>query len=103
MALNDSLAPGLLEATQLTRAGHLLEATAAIQRALGRQPVAKPPQRPQTAKILEGRAGDFIAGSFSHPDGARPYKLYIPRGVIRCGGKSGRHDSAAPPGDDRPG
>jgi poly(hydroxyalkanoate) depolymerase family esterase len=80
MALNDRLAPGMLEATQLTRAGRLLEATAAIQRALGRQPVAKPAHRPQTAKIPERRAGDFIAGSYSHPHGARPYKLYIPTG-----------------------
>jgi len=80
MALSDSLAPGVLEATQLTRAGRLLEATAAIQHALGRQPVAEPRQRPQTAEIPEGRAGDFIAGSFSHPHGARPYKLYIPTG-----------------------
>jgi poly(hydroxyalkanoate) depolymerase family esterase len=80
MALNDRLAPGMLEATQLTRAGRLLEATAAIQRALGRQPAAKAAHRPLTAKIPERRAGDFIAGSYSHPHGARPYKLYVPTG-----------------------
>ena len=33
MAMNDSLAIGLLEATRLTRAGRLADATAAIQRA----------------------------------------------------------------------
>jgi len=66
MAMNDSLAIGLLEATQLTRAGRLAEATAAIQRALGQQAVPK------------GSAGEFIAGSYTHQHGTRPYKLYIP-------------------------
>ena len=82
MAMNDSLAIGLLEATRLTRAGRLADATAAIQRALGQQAVSKPKPRarPQTAEIPEGRAGQFIAGSYAHPQGTRPYKLYIPTG-----------------------
>ena len=80
MAMNDSLAIGLLEATQLTRAGRLAEATAAIQRALGQQPVSrpKPRARPETIEIPQGRAGQFIAGSYAHQHGTRPYKLYIP-------------------------
>ncbi|HEU5176752.1 MAG TPA: PHB depolymerase family esterase [Burkholderiales bacterium] len=80
MAMNESLAIGLLEATRLTRAGRLAEATAAIQRALGQKPVSKPKPRarPEAPEIPEGRAGQFIAGSYAHPQGTRPYKLYIP-------------------------
>ena len=80
MAMNESLAVGLLEATRLTRAGRLAEATAAIQRALGQKPVSKPKPRarPEAPEIPEGRAGQFIAGSYAHPQGTRPYKLYIP-------------------------
>ena len=80
MAMNDSLAIGLLEATQLTRAGRLAEATAAIQRALGQQPASKPTprERQATIEMPKGRAGEFIAGSYSHQHGTRPYKLYIP-------------------------
>ena len=76
MAMNDSLAVGMLEATQLTRAGRVLEATAAIQRALSQQPrstgrviegefsrVEEPSQRQAANDALEGRAGEFIAGS----------------------------------------
>jgi len=83
MAMNDSLALGMLEATQLTRAGNLLEATAAIQRALGRPSLAKPkPRRSgeevEVVEAPEGHAGEFIAGSYNHQHGTRPYKLYIP-------------------------
>jgi poly(hydroxyalkanoate) depolymerase family esterase len=82
MAMNDSLAIGLLEATQLTRAGRLAEATAAIQRALGQQPVskAKPRARQEIIETPQGSAGEFIAGSYTHQHGTRPYKLYIPTG-----------------------
>ena len=63
--------------------GRLLEATAAIQRALGREPAWKPKQsrrRPESVEMPEGRAGAFIAGSYTHQHGTRPYKLYIPTG-----------------------
>jgi len=50
MSQNEGLAIGMLEATRLTRTGRLLEATAAIQRALGQQPVSKP--RPQLSKSV---------------------------------------------------
>jgi poly(hydroxyalkanoate) depolymerase family esterase len=93
MATNDRLALGLLEATHLTRAGRVLEATAAIQRALQQQPapggriiegvfsrVAEPGQRQQTNEMLEARAGKFIAGSYGNQYGTRPYKLYVPTG-----------------------
>lgn len=84
MEMNDRLSVGMLEATRLTRAGNLLEATAAIQRALGQQPAARPEHtraRPGSVPAIEmpkGRAGQFIAGSYTHQHGTRPYKLYIP-------------------------
>ena len=52
----------------------LLKATAAIQRALG-----QPHRRPVVVDPA-GSAGQFIAGSYTHPHGTRPYKLYIPTG-----------------------
>jgi poly(hydroxyalkanoate) depolymerase family esterase len=95
MPMKDRLAR-LREATQLTRAGRLMEATAAIQRALGRQPGSR--SQPTSGRIIEGmfsrverphareRAKEafegpgFVAGSYSNEHGARPYKLYIPTG-----------------------
>ena len=68
MAMNDS--PVL---------GRLLEATAAIQRALGRQPRVAEPRNKKRIDV-EGRAGEFISGSYTHQHGTRPYKLYIPTG-----------------------
>jgi poly(hydroxyalkanoate) depolymerase family esterase len=85
----------LLEATQLTRAGRLVEATAAIQRAL-RQPGRREPENDlasgriidaEFSRVDEARAekrehdgqpGQFITASFSNHAGTRPYKLYIP-------------------------
>jgi len=70
MAMKDTLA-----------LGRLLEATAAIQRALGRQPAWKPKQprrRTESVEMPVGQAGAFIAGSYTHQHGTRPYKLYIP-------------------------
>jgi poly(hydroxyalkanoate) depolymerase family esterase len=109
MTTNNGLPRGLLEATQLTRAGRLLEATAVIQRILrdqsisgaaanddasdgaaaGRvidavfskveEPSVASVPRPET-KMREGRPGDFITGSYTNQAGTRPYKLYIPTG-----------------------
>jgi poly(hydroxyalkanoate) depolymerase family esterase len=72
MAMKDTLA-----------LGRLLEATAAIQRALGGQLAWKPKQPRRRAESVEmpvGQAGAFIAGSYAHQHGTRPYKLYIPTG-----------------------
>ncbi len=86
MAMKDRLALGMLEATRLTRSGNLLEATAAIRRALGQHPVSRPgrtrvrPEPVPAVEIPKGGAGEFIAGSYAHQQGARPYKLYIPTG-----------------------
>ncbi len=77
------------EATLLTRAGRLAEATSFIQRLLngddapeqaGRahgqdglviDHLEEPPVRPRTP-------GRFVGGVFSDPVGSRPYKLFIP-------------------------
>src|SRR4030095_9328308 len=82
MSQNEGLAIGVLEATRLTRTGRLLEATAAIQRALRQRPVSepKPRARPEPIEMPKGRAGEFIAGSYKHQQGTRPYKLYLPTG-----------------------
>ena len=86
MAMKDSLALGMLEATRLTRAGNLLEATAAIRRALGQHPVSRPgrarvrPGPVPAVEIPQGGAGEFVAGAYTHQQGARPYKLFIPTG-----------------------
>ena len=109
MATNNGLALGLLEATQLTRAGRLLEATAVIERVLRQQPISETvcddhasdrggatsrviegvfskvvdsSQRQDANDVLEGRAGGFIAGSYTNQEGTRPYKLYVPTGYI---------------------
>lgn len=84
MSMNERMALGMLEATQLTRAGRLLEATAAIQRALGeRQPPSKAKARERSViQLPEGKAGQFIAGSYAHQQGTRAYKLYIPTGYV---------------------
>lgn len=71
MNTKNAFPAALLEATQLTRGGRLLEATAAIQRMLRRQ----------NAPDHEGRevqAGRFISGSHTNQAGTRPYKLYVP-------------------------
>jgi poly(hydroxyalkanoate) depolymerase family esterase len=68
MTLQFRLPPGLLEATRLTRAGRLREASAILQRAF-RQP---------EAAAIDRQAGNFIAGSYGNQAGTRPYKLYVP-------------------------
>jgi poly(hydroxyalkanoate) depolymerase family esterase len=91
MTTKHELPFGLLEATELTRAGRLVEATAAIQRLL-RQQSASPPAAndPARGRVIEGvfsRAeepcvppGSFVSASFSNEAGTRPYKLYVPSG-----------------------
>lgn len=77
---------GLLEATRLTRAGRLVEATAAIQRLLRQQSMSEPavndpaPGRVIDAEFSRVEEGKFISGSYRNHAGTRPYKLYIPTG-----------------------
>ena len=74
---NDTMA----EATRLTRAGRLAEATALIQRSLGRQPGLDPaaatsgPRRPRPEPRTE-----LLDGSYRNTAGTRGYKLYVPSG-----------------------
>ncbi len=99
MAIRNALLSGILDATRLTGAGRLAEATATIQRMLQQQPApgataregarvrvidavfSKVEERPQT-RAPEARPGDFIAGAYANHAGARPYKLYVPTGYV---------------------
>lgn len=101
--MNDFMQSGLLEATRLTQAGRLMEATAAIQRALrGEEPLADTPAEPTHSTdtpsrrpplTLDGIAvrvdtaepphakptgGRFINAAYTGPEGTRSYKLYVP-------------------------
>jgi poly(hydroxyalkanoate) depolymerase family esterase len=84
----------LQEATRLTRAGRLTEATTTLQRMLGGLGA---PGIPDLQKFLDvptidgmpepampqqaaGRDARFVARTFSNQAGSRPYKLYIPSG-----------------------
>jgi len=88
---------GLLEATRLTQAGRLVEATAAIQHLLRRHAMREPVNDPASGRIIDaefsrveepraearqphGQPGQFISASFGSEAGTRPYKLYIPTG-----------------------
>jgi poly(hydroxyalkanoate) depolymerase family esterase len=71
------LPPDLVEATRLTRAGRLLEATAIIRRILRQEPgPGAAANDPAPGRVID--TGNFITGSYSNHAGARPYKLYIP-------------------------
>jgi poly(hydroxyalkanoate) depolymerase family esterase len=95
---------GMAEATRLTRGGRLAEATALIQRTLGRQPAqgartwapvpgrsnrvpgtgAQPaaarPRGPSPRPVEVPDGARFVDGSFTNPAGTRSYKLYVPSG-----------------------
>lgn len=68
----------LQEATRLTQAGNLSEATAAIQRLLGGLPKPLPAHRPTPGPDDQGSR--FLAKTFTNHAGSRPYKLYQPAG-----------------------
>ena len=78
----------MAEATRLTRAGRLADATALIQRALGRRagPAAAPapaPEAPQPTRpgpSRPGPGGQFLDRSYRNAAGTRAYKLYVPSG-----------------------
>jgi poly(hydroxyalkanoate) depolymerase family esterase len=97
----DQLHDPMAEATRLTRAGRLTEATALIQRSLGRQPGPTPagatsaapgwpgggPDPAAAASAASGRrrpgpgAGTrLLDGSYRNAAGTRGYKLYVPSG-----------------------
>jgi poly(hydroxyalkanoate) depolymerase family esterase len=71
----------MAEATRLTRAGKLGEATAAIQRALGRRPApapGRPPGQPGPPPAAPPGPGRFLDRSYTNAAGTRAYKLYVP-------------------------
>jgi poly(hydroxyalkanoate) depolymerase family esterase len=84
--------PDLREATRLTRSGRLTDATAAVQRMLGRLRASGPPdiQASHHTPTLDGVSSPtmdqpsvgvtfgFLARTFSNQAGSRPYKLYVP-------------------------
>jgi len=73
----------MAEATRLTRGGRLAEATALIQRALGRGPgPTETPPRPDPAPPpgRPGPGGRFLDGTYRNGAGTRSYKLYVPSG-----------------------
>jgi poly(hydroxyalkanoate) depolymerase family esterase len=82
MQMQDDMA----EATRLTRAGRLADATALIQRALGRRggpapaPAPEAPRGPRPARPGPRRGGRFLDGSYRNAAGTRGYKLYVPGG-----------------------
>ncbi len=92
-----TLPPGLIEATRLTKAGRLGDATAAIQRMLNgtATPDSAKPQVRRGPPTIDGQAeapgatkakparetgSKFLAASFSNQAGTRPYKLFVPSG-----------------------
>lgn len=101
--MNDLGMPALAEATQLTRAGRVADATALIQRSLGIAPgttssqanpghlrrdlpLARPNRRDLRHRTAETNSdkgsprGEFLDCSFTNAAGSRRYKLYVPTG-----------------------
>jgi poly(hydroxyalkanoate) depolymerase family esterase len=93
--MKNALPMELLEATRLTQAGRLVEATAAIQQLLRRQPTREPVNDHASGRTINGEfsrveeahadagqadahQGQFVGASFGNEAGTRPYKLYIP-------------------------
>jgi poly(hydroxyalkanoate) depolymerase family esterase len=81
----------MMEATRLTQAGQLAEATALIQRTLGikkvkephhgqQQFARRPTLSPGNASTWTTGGGQWIEQIYSNAYGSRPYKLYLPRG-----------------------
>jgi poly(hydroxyalkanoate) depolymerase family esterase len=89
MSSKNALPVELLEATRLTQAGRLVEATAAIQQFLRQQPMREPVNDPASGRIIDvefsrverqphQESGQFISASYGDHAGTRPYKLYVP-------------------------
>ncbi len=90
--MNDDFQRRMAEAARLMRSGSLMEATAAIQQALGVTPMAKqhdadvidvearviPDAGATPTAAVRGTAESFAAGHFRNECGARDYKLFEP-------------------------
>jgi len=79
--LDDNMQAVMAEATRLTRAGKLHEATAQIQRALGTGRAPASPPRPAPAPPAPALPGRVTRGSFTNQAGTRAYELYVPSRV----------------------
>lgn len=91
--MNEHMHAGLLEATRLTQAGQLLEATAAIQRMLQGMPTPASANNPPAGDIIEGTfrvvdpASRYLAGSAR--EGAVPH---LPAPAPAVGGEGEQGD-----------
>eukprot|EP01037_Dinobryon_pediforme_P005825 gene5825-5890_t len=92
--MNFSLPQHMMDATRLTRSGNLMEATAALQRALRPGSDAPGAATEMDTLTIEGVAvdlterrpdnvggnGAFLARTYNGTTGSRPYRLYVPSG-----------------------
>src|SRR5579863_5703609 len=91
--MNDSMQAGMAEATRLTRAGRLAEATALIHRTLARLPVTDVTEAEHSRadapieaefRVLDDSpvrvGGQFVDKTYTNKAGSCGYKLYIPSG-----------------------
>jgi poly(hydroxyalkanoate) depolymerase family esterase len=105
----NKLTSEMLEATRLTKAGRLTEATALLQRLLGGPDSSSAPHGPEPSPGILSRVSDWLKGphvhephasdvpppppgrgahdatrffakTFSNAFGSRPYKIYVPSG-----------------------
>lgn len=89
MITSKEIPAGLVEATRLTRAGRVMEATSLIRRTLAHGAVTPEGTEWHARGAIEdvlpvrttsddAQPGQFVSGFHSSQAGARPYKLYIP-------------------------
>ena len=88
--MNLKFPAGLRDATRLVRGGKLMEATAAIQRALRGDVPATRDAPKMDSDVIEGscrvidttaptrRRGEFVSRRYSNAAGTREYKVYVP-------------------------
>jgi poly(hydroxyalkanoate) depolymerase family esterase len=75
-----SIAPHILEAMRLMKAGDLAAATAVLRGSAGSAPPREPVPEvdPGTTQADAPSGASFMAQSFAGPEGSRPYRLFIP-------------------------
>jgi len=89
--MNQLTHPALFEATRLTRAGRLTEATALLQRALRGDTASATLVDADSTQVLDlvaetvgtretSQGGGFTTHAYACESGQRDYKLYLPRG-----------------------
>jgi poly(hydroxyalkanoate) depolymerase family esterase len=88
--MNLKFPAGLRDATRLVRGGKLMEATAAIQRALRGDVPARRHAPAMDSDVIEGscrvidtraptgRRGEFLSRRYTNAAGTREYKVYVP-------------------------